>query len=65
MKQLQEIWEKDPLKCKQMLWPNISFYDKQKDMILSVRDNKETIVTAGNMLGKDFVAGFIVLWFFL
>ena len=28
-------------------------------------DNSETIVVAGNMLGKDFVAGFICLWFFL
>ena len=31
----------------------------------SVRDNDETFVVAGNMLGKDFIAAFIVLWFFL
>jgi hypothetical protein len=31
----------------------------------SVRDNDETFVYAGNMLGKDFVAALSVLWFFL
>lgn len=30
-----------------------------------MRDDDETVAVAGNMLGKDFVAGFIVLWFFL
>lgn len=30
----------------------------------SVRDNDETIVPAGNQLGKDFITGLIVLWFF-
>lgn len=47
------------------LWPQIHFYDKQVEIIHSVRDNLNTYVVAGNMLGKDFVSGFIALWYFL
>lgn len=50
---------------KQSLWPRVKFYSKQVEIIHSVRDNVETYVPAGNMLGKDFVSGFIALWFFL
>ena len=35
------------------------------DIIESVRDNDDTVVVAGNKLGKDFIAGYICLWFFL
>lgn len=55
----------DPMKLAGLLWPALIFYDKQREVIYSVRDNDETFVPAGNMLGKDFVAGFIILWFFL
>jgi hypothetical protein len=55
----------DPLKLKGILWPDVVFYRQQKEIIYSVADNDETVVVAGNMLGKDFVAGFIALWFFL
>jgi len=55
----------DPLRLAEVLWPDVCFYSKQRDIIYSVRDDKETVVHAGNMLGKDFVAAFIVLWFFL
>ena len=55
----------DPFVLKELLWPDVYFYDRQREVIESVRDNKETYVPAGNMLGKDFVAGFICLWFFL
>lgn len=41
------------------------FYDKQWEIVDSVWNNDETIVVAGNMLGKDFVAGFICLAYFL
>lgn len=54
-----------PLKFARLMWPSIQFYDKQVQVIQSVRDNNETYVPAGNMLGKDFVAGFIALHFFL
>lgn len=55
----------DPLKLAALLWPEITFYKEQKEIIYSVVENDETFVTAGNMLGKDFVAAFIILWFFL
>ena len=55
----------DPIKLGEYLWPHVEFYDKQQEVIYSVWDNDETYVPAGNMLGKDFVAGFIVLAYFL
>jgi hypothetical protein len=55
----------DPLKLASVLWPDLTFYNKQREIIYSVQDNDETVCVAGNMLGKDFVAAFIVLWFFL
>jgi hypothetical protein len=61
---LDTSWVEDPLKFKDLCWPDVKFYDKQVEIIKSVRDNDETIVPAGNKLGKDFVAGFIALWWF-
>jgi hypothetical protein len=55
----------DPLKMCRVLWPHVKFYKKQQEIIYSVMDNTETFVPAGNMLGKDFVSAFIILWFFL
>ncbi len=55
----------DPLKFKEMCWPDVVFSREQIEIIYSVRDNVETVVPAGNMLGKDYVAGFIILWFFM
>lgn len=55
----------DPLKFAAEFWPDVTFYKEQQEIIYSVADNVETFVPAGNMLGKDFVAGFICLWFFL
>lgn len=55
----------DPLKFAALMWPDVQFYDKQAEVIQSVITDDVTVVPAGNMLGKDFVAGFIALWFFL
>jgi hypothetical protein len=55
----------DPMRLKEMLWPQVYFCGYQRDIIYSVADNDETFVVAGNMLGKDFTAAFCVLWFFL
>ncbi len=55
----------DPVKFKNMLWPGVTFYKQQLEVIYSVIDNDETFVPAGNMLGKDFVAGFIAVYFFM
>lgn len=55
---------KDPVLFTGLFWPDIKLYDKQVDIMYSVRDNDETFVPAGNKLGKDFISGLIALWFF-
>lgn len=55
----------DPLRFADELWPHVAFYREQRAIIYSVVNNDETFVPAGNMLGKDFVAAFVALWFFL
>lgn len=54
----------DPLAFIRLAWPHIRLYDKQKEILYSVRDNDETIVPAGNMLGKDFISALCAMWFF-
>lgn len=63
--ELRKRWLREPLEFCKAFWPEVEFYSKQVEIIESVRDNVETYVTAGNMLGKDFVAGFLVMWYFL
>ena len=47
-------------------WPAPpGLYNKQREVVRSVVENKETVVVAGNQLGKDYVAGAIALLFFL
>ena len=55
----------DPIKFLNKFWPKVRLYDKQVEVVYSVMNNDETYVPAGNMLGKDFIAGFIAIWFFL
>lgn len=52
----------DPVKMLSLCWPDVRIYSKQRDILYSVRDNDETIVVAGNMLGKDFITGYIAIW---
>jgi hypothetical protein len=61
-----DFW-RDPLGFNTLYWPqsNTRLYDRQEEILESVRDNDETFVPAGNMLGKDYVAGRCVLWFYL
>jgi hypothetical protein len=54
-----------PLLFGKRFWPHVYFYREQQEILRSVEQNIETYVPAGNMLGKDFVAGFIALWFFM
>jgi len=54
----------DPIKFCEQVWPHIQLYDKQYEILYSVRDNDETYVPAGNALGKDFVSAICALWFF-
>jgi hypothetical protein len=55
----------NPFKLASILWPHVTFYREQRLIIQSVWEDDETVVPAGNMLGKDFVAAFICLAFFL
>ena len=55
----------DPLQMIRTFWPGITLYREQKEILYSVEENPETVVPAANQLGKDFIAGLIVLIFFL
>jgi len=55
----------EPLLFIQRYWPGITIYKKQRDILYSVRDCPVTEVYAGNKLGKDFIAGLLVVWFFV
>lgn len=55
----------DPVRFTELCWPHVILYDRQKEIMYSVRDNDETFVPAGNALGKDFVSALIALWFFV
>lgn len=55
----------DPFKLGKLLWPDVNFYSQQREIVMSVWNNKLTVVPAGHQLGKDFVSGFICLAFFL
>lgn len=57
-------WADDPIAFKDYYWPDVVFYDKQLTIIEYVRTTPEVFVPAGNMLGKDYVSGFIALWAF-
>ena len=52
----------DPIKFQKKCWPHITFFDKQKEIIYSVIENVETMVPACHQVGKDFVAGFIAVY---
>ena len=54
-----------PVEFVNVLWPHIQLYDKQREILMSVRDNIETVVPAGNMLGKDFTSSLCILYFLL
>jgi hypothetical protein len=54
----------DPLSPRNFLklfWPHVSMYKEQWAVIDSVEENPETFVSAGNMLGKDFLSGYIIV----
>lgn len=55
----------DPFAFQALVWPDIYFYDKQRAVIHSVVHDAETYVPAGQKLGKDFVAAFIAVYFFV
>src|SRR5262249_28001916 len=55
----------DPLELARVGWPDVTFFGKQLEIIEAVRDCDEVYVHAANQVGKDYVAAFIALAFFL
>lgn len=47
------------------MWPDVKLYNKQVEIVESLRDNRETVVVSANQMGKDFVAGFLCASFFV
>lgn len=47
----------DPIELMRDLWPEVVLSIEQQMIMYSILLNKETYVTAGNKLGKDFIAG--------
>lgn len=62
---LQPLKIVDPIKFLKWNWPDVTLYREQKQILYSLQENDETIVPAGNQLGKDFIAAYCALWFFL
>lgn len=42
---------RDPYAMTKLLWPDVRFYQQQREIIQSVDENDETFVPAGNQLG--------------
>jgi hypothetical protein len=38
----------EPIAFVKLLWPNVKLYNKQREVMESVRDNVQTFVPAGN-----------------
>lgn len=58
------VW-RDPVEFVRVFWPHVTLYDKQREMLYSVEFNKQTYVKSANMMGKDFIAGIIIVKHFL
>lgn len=54
----------DPVRFGRLCWPTYKIYDKQAEVLYSLRDNIETFVHAANEVGKDFITSWAVVWFF-
>ncbi|MAD79246.1 MAG: hypothetical protein CMJ50_00165 [Planctomycetaceae bacterium] len=54
----------DPMKFMAVCWPDMQLYAKQRDVLVSVRDNLQTVVHAANQTGKSRIAAVTAIWFF-
>lgn len=57
--------EVDPFELSSRLWPKDKWPVYQKKIVYSFWDNVETVVKAGNKVGKDYIGGFIAVVAFL
>lgn len=44
-------------------WLGVTFWDKQKDIVDSIKTNVQTAVRSGNSIGKTFTLARVILWF--
>ena len=54
----------DPMRFVRLCWPDMRLHDKQRGVVISVRDNLETFVHAANEFGKTRIAAIIAIWWF-
>ena len=54
----------DPMQFIALCWPGMRLSDKQREVLLSLRDNHETFVHAANQMGKTRIAAIVAIWFF-
>ena len=54
----------NPLRFVGLCWPEMQLHDKQRDILVSLVENKETFVHAVNELGKSRIAAIAALNFF-
>jgi phage terminase large subunit len=59
-----EAFADHPLWFSSIYWPDSSLYDRQEEILLSVRDVPETVVVAAHQVGKDYTAARAVLWYY-
>lgn len=52
---------RDPIAFSRFICPDVTWYDKQREVLYSMEENDETIVPAGNKAGKDFLTGFKIV----
>lgn len=57
----REIYAKDPVRWSRE-YLGINLWKAQRDILESIRDNRNTAVAAGHGVGKSFVAGIAVAW---
>lgn len=62
---LVTVWRADPLVFQRYYWPAVRFAPYQCATIQSVVDNTETFLVSAHKMGKDFVAGFLCVWFYV
>lgn len=55
----------DPFKVSRILWPDDVYTKEQEETAYSVWFNKETYVKAANEMGKDYIAGRIIVVAFI
>lgn len=62
IEKLQEIYWNNPQKFFDDIL-GVNFWQKQKDIVQSVRDNRRTSVRSGNSSGKTYCVAGLALWF--